>query len=205
MLSSSALPAVAILRGLQPEHAETIGLALYDAGFRAIEVPLNRENAFVSISILQQKLPSDCLLGAGTVTAVEQLQQLSEMQLDLAISPHLDSDLLQSALDKNLLPMPGMFTPSEAFRAYQLGAKWLKLFPADSLGVSHFRAMKSVLPTDCKIVAVGGIDASNLQSWFDAGIDAVGLGSCLFSEHDSVFQFRQKLENLMIAFSALEK
>ena len=58
---------IAILRGLRPEEARDIGLALHGAGTRLIEVPLNSPDPLVSIRILRDALPEDTLVGAGTV------------------------------------------------------------------------------------------------------------------------------------------
>ena len=58
---------IAILRGVQPHEVVAIGHALYDAGFRIIEVPLNSPEPLASIRALRDALPADCLVGAGTV------------------------------------------------------------------------------------------------------------------------------------------
>jgi len=187
-------PIIAILRGLQPSQAESIGKLLYQAGIRVMEVPLNRENAFESIKILQSTMPSDVLVGAGTVINEGQLEQLKQMAVPLIISPNLDVDIVKSTVADDLFSMPGVATVSEAFLAYNSGARWLKLFPAASYGVIHLKAMLSVLPKDVNFVAVGGIDATNVNSWLGAGVKALGVGNSLFCEDDSYQQTKVKIE-----------
>ncbi|MDP5007609.1 MAG: 2-dehydro-3-deoxy-6-phosphogalactonate aldolase, partial [Glaciimonas sp.] len=58
---------IAILRGVQPNEVAAIGVALYDAGFRVIEVPLNSPEPYESIRILRATVGADCVVGAGTV------------------------------------------------------------------------------------------------------------------------------------------
>jgi hypothetical protein len=63
-LSHPAVPLVAILRGLPPADAIAVGEVLYQAGFRALEVPLNRPGALEAIAALSQRFP-DALVGAA--------------------------------------------------------------------------------------------------------------------------------------------
>jgi 2-dehydro-3-deoxyphosphogalactonate aldolase len=49
---------VAILRGVQPGEVVAIGQALYGAGFRVIEVPLNSPEPLASIRALRDALPA---------------------------------------------------------------------------------------------------------------------------------------------------
>lgn len=52
----SALPLVAILRGLTPAEAEGVAQTLYNSGFRMIEVPLNSPDPFTSIAAVRRLL-----------------------------------------------------------------------------------------------------------------------------------------------------
>ncbi|SVC92940.1 uncharacterized protein METZ01_LOCUS345794, partial [marine metagenome] len=62
-------PLIAILRGIQPEEVLAIGEALYDAGFRIIEIPLNSPQPLESIQKLAEVFRDRALIGAGTVMA----------------------------------------------------------------------------------------------------------------------------------------
>jgi 2-dehydro-3-deoxyphosphogalactonate aldolase len=92
----AALPLVAILRGLTPAEAETTAQALYDKGFRLIEVPLNSPQPFDSIAAIRKLLPADALVGAGTVMTLEQVSQLAGLGAELVVMPHADTEIIRA-------------------------------------------------------------------------------------------------------------
>lgn len=177
-------PLVAILRGLQPEEAAEVGLALYEAGLRLIEVPLNRPGALQALSQMRQALPADAHLGAGTVLSPEQADALREAGGTLAISPHLDPDLVRHSVALGLWTMPGVATVSEAFAALRAGAHALKAFPNDALPPEALRAWRTVLP-EALIYPVGGMGLHNLAAYRRAGATGAGLGSAIYRAGDS--------------------
>ncbi|WNC69124.1 2-dehydro-3-deoxy-6-phosphogalactonate aldolase [Thalassotalea nanhaiensis] len=186
-------PCIAILRGLKPAQAKAIGQKLYQHGIKIMEVPLNREGAYESIEILYNSMPSDCLIGAGTVTKVEQLDRLHALGIKLAISPNTDVDIIQKAAEYNMLHMPGVATPSEVYTAYNSGARWLKLFPATTFGTGHLKALLSIAPKGANFIAVGGLDTTNLKDWMAAGAKGVGIGNSLYSEDDIFVESEKKI------------
>ena len=93
--ANTALPLVAILRGIRPEEAEAAAHCLFDAGFRLIEVPLNSPDPFTSIATMRRVLPMDALVGAGTVLNATQMQQLKDCGGELAVMPHADTALIR--------------------------------------------------------------------------------------------------------------
>ena len=58
---------IAILRGIKPSEVVAVGNALYDAGVRVVEVPLNSPDPFVSIAALTDQFRGKMVIGAGTV------------------------------------------------------------------------------------------------------------------------------------------
>jgi 2-dehydro-3-deoxyphosphogalactonate aldolase len=95
--ANSALPLVAILRGVRPEEVVDVGLCLVDAGFRFIEVPLNSPDPFSSIAALRQALPEEVLVGAGTLMETSQIEPLCETGAELAVMPHADVTVIRAA------------------------------------------------------------------------------------------------------------
>ena len=81
--------------------------------------------------------------------------------------------------------MPGFGTATEAFQAYDAGARYLKLFPASTYGPGHVKALKAVLPADAVVMAVGGAGPSNMAEWWAAGARGFGLGSDLYKPGQS--------------------
>jgi 2-dehydro-3-deoxyphosphogalactonate aldolase len=186
-------PCIAILRGLTPKKVNVVGHMLYKQGCRVAEVPLNKADAFVCIEKLMQTMPEDCLIGAGTVTNIGQVKKLSKLGVKLIITPNLDKAIIKCAIESGMTVVPGIATATEAFDAYNLGAKYLKLFPAVSYGVSHLKALLAVLPADVNIIPVGGVNGVNLTEWLNAGAIAVGLGNDLYQSGDEINQIEEKL------------
>ena len=85
-----------------------------------------------------------------------------------------------------MTPLPGVFTPTEAFSAIRAGAKHLKLFPAEAASPTTIKAWKAVLPKEIKIHAVGGITPSNMKDWVSAGVTGFGVGSNLYKPGKSI-------------------
>jgi len=179
-------PVISILRGITPNDVIAISQCLYTHGMRVIEVPLNSPQALESIAKLVDVLPLDCLVGAGTVTNIAQVKQVESVGGKLIISPHCDVNIIDYCLSANLHVVAGISTPTEAFLAYQAGARWLKLFPAQTYGHSHVKALKSVLPNDANIIAVGGVSQNNAQQWLSCGARALGVGNSLYQSKDSI-------------------
>jgi len=174
------LPLVAILRGVTPAKIEGVADALFGAGFRAIEVPLNSPEPLKSIEILAKQFGDRCLTGAGTVLSVEQADQVASAGGKLMVTPNTNASVIARGVTKGLTVMPGFYTPSEGFAAIAAGAKYLKLFPASTGGIGHLQAMLAVLPKNFPVYAVGGVGAGNMSEWRKAGAAGFGLGSELF-------------------------
>ena len=190
-------PLVGILRGLTPDRAQAVGETLYQAGLRVIEVPINSPSPYESIAILRQSLPEDCAVGAGTLRSVDNLRSLKDAGGTIAVMPHTNPLLITTAIELDLLPMPGVFTPSEMFAALDAGATHLKIFPANVVGQPLIKAVRSVLPPTAKLFAVGGISASTIPTW--TSVDGFGVGSSIFKPTDSIESISQKATLLVEA------
>lgn len=175
-----SLPLVAILRGLKPEEALDVGHAIVNAGFHILEVPLNSPDPLRSIQRLAEAFPN-ALVGAGTVTTAQQVRDIKAAGGQLIISPHLDDNVVCEAVNLGLISMPGVATPSEAFRAIALGAHGLKLFPAEMISPSVVKSMRAVLPSHIRLIPVGGIGTHNMVDYRKSGASGFGIGSALFA------------------------
>lgn len=171
---------VAILRGIRPDEAEAIVETLIDTGFELIEVPLNSPDPFVSIGRLSRRFGKDCWIGAGTVLSVADCARVAECGGRLMVSPNVDADVLAMAQARQMVTMPGVFSPTEAFLALRSGASALKFFPASVLGPSGIAAQLAVLPKETVVGAVGGVSDKNLAAYVAVGIRSFGLGSSLY-------------------------
>jgi 2-dehydro-3-deoxyphosphogalactonate aldolase len=184
-MSQGAAPIIAILRGLTPAHALSVGGALVDAGITLIEVPLNSPQPLDSIERLQREFGARALIGAGTVLNVQQVDEVASAGGQLIVSPNVNSDVIAHAGVLGLESLPGFFTATEAFAALAAGARHIKLFPASSVSGSHIKAIRDVLPHAIDIWAVGGTGAHDLGGWLHAGARGIGAGGSLYKPGDA--------------------
>jgi 2-dehydro-3-deoxyphosphogalactonate aldolase len=173
-------PLVAILRGLTTGETEAVVGGLIEVGFTAIEIPLNSPDPFRSIEMAAKLAPADCLIGAGTVLTVEDVEALEAAGGRLMVSPNVEPAVISLAAQKGMVTLPGCFTATEALAAARAGATGLKFFPASVLGPSGINAIRAVLPKELVIAAVGGVSDANFGEYINGGITAFGLGSSLY-------------------------
>lgn len=171
---------VAILRGIRPDEVLPALDILVEAGFTAIEIPLNSPDPFRSIEAAARKAPQNCLIGAGTVLKIEDVDRLNDAGGRLLVSPNIVPAVIERAGRYGMISMPGVMTPSEAFTAIDAGASALKFFPAIVLGAKGIAAIRAVLPAGTEIGAVGGVSEENFAEYASAGIRTFGLGSSLY-------------------------
>ncbi|WP_342359829.1 2-dehydro-3-deoxy-6-phosphogalactonate aldolase [Terrarubrum flagellatum] len=196
------MPLVAILRGVRPDEVEAIGAALVVAGFRFIEVPLNSPDPLASIAKLAALAPRDVLVGAGTVVDPDDVAKIADVGGQLIISPHFDARVVEAAVARELIAMPGVMTPSEAFGALRAGAHALKLFPGEIVTPPAVRAMRAVLPATTKLLIVGGVGPDTMANYVEAGANGFGIGSSLFKPGLSAAEVRTRADALIAAARA---
>lgn len=179
-LDAYPCPLVAILRGLTPSEAPHVGQMLFDAGFRLLEVPLNRPGALDAIRALVTIAPPDALIGGGTMLNTDDVDAVHEAGGRLMVSPNCEPGVIRHAVEKGQLALPGVATPTEAFRALDAGAHGLKLFPAEMITPPVVKSLRSVLPLKTWLLPVGGIHPHNMAPYIEAGANGFGIGSQLY-------------------------
>jgi 2-dehydro-3-deoxyphosphogalactonate aldolase len=193
------LPLIAILRGLTPTEAPEIGEALVSSGFAIIEVPLNSPEPLKSITALTQQFPQT-LIGAGTVLNAQQVKDVHAAGGRLVVAPNFNPAVVAQALALNMVVLPGVATPTEAFAALDAGAHGLKLFPAEMISPATVKALRAVLPKNAALMPVGGITPDNMAVYRSAGASGFGLGSALYAPGRSAEQVRLAAQNFVNAF-----
>jgi 2-dehydro-3-deoxyphosphogalactonate aldolase len=174
-----ALPLVAILRGLRPEEAADVGTALFDAGFRIIEVPLNSPRPLESIAVLVKRFPQ-ALVGAGTVLTVQQVGEVKAAGGALIVAPNFNPAVVREAVRLGMVCLPGVLSASEAFAALEAGAAGLKLFPAEMIPPAAVKGLRAVIASETPLLPVGGIGTQNMAAYRAAGASGFGIGSALY-------------------------
>jgi 2-dehydro-3-deoxyphosphogalactonate aldolase len=171
---------IAILRGITPAETIAVCEALIAAGITMIEVPLNSPDAFTSIALASNALGEQAAIGAGTVLSKKQVWAVADAGGTFIVSPDTNRSVIEETVRIQLLSYPGVFTPTDAFRALRSGATGLKFFPAEVLGPKGIKAMKAVLPPEIPLYAVGGANPDNFGEYFAAGCAGFGLGTYIY-------------------------
>jgi 2-dehydro-3-deoxyphosphogluconate aldolase/(4S)-4-hydroxy-2-oxoglutarate aldolase len=170
---------IGILRKCPAIHAPSIAAAAIDTGLTVLEVTLDSPDALDVIEGLCAAHPG-AAIGAGTVTTAEEVRRVSDAGGRFVISPILSEEVVVAALAAGLVPMPGVATPTEIHRAIGLGAPVVKIFPAEQLGGPGFISAVRAPLREPRMVATGGVDATNAAAYLAAGAWAVGVGGSLF-------------------------
>ena len=198
-----ALPLIAILRGLVPSQAEAVGRVLIDNGFALLEVPLNSPEPYESIALLAEVYGDQALVGAGTVMNEDEVDRVAAAGGRLIVSPHTDADVIHAAKQRDLVCLPGVATPSEAFAALKAGADGLKMFPAETLPPKALQAWRAIIPSDVLLLPVGGITPVSMQAYWAAGASGFGLGSSLYKPKYTVADLEFNARRFVSTFGKL--
>jgi len=171
---------IAVLRGITPDEVGPVSTTLHGAGIRIVEVTLNSPEPYESIGRLAGKFGDRLVIGAGTVLSEADVNLVKVHGGRIAVAPDCNPAVIARALSLGLEPVPGVFTPTEAFTAIRAGARHLKFFPAEASTPTTLRAWRAVLPMAIKTYAVGGITPDNMEPWIAAGASGFGIGSNLY-------------------------
>jgi 2-dehydro-3-deoxyphosphogluconate aldolase / (4S)-4-hydroxy-2-oxoglutarate aldolase len=170
---------VAILRGMPPAETVRMACRAWDLGVDAVEVPIGREVALPSlVAAVAAGRERGEPVGAGTVITREQVIAAVRAGAAYTVAPGFDQDVCAASTTSGLPHLPGVATATEIQRALAAGCRWVKAFPARTLGQDWFRDMRGPFP-DLQLVAVGGVNATTAAQYLAAGARAVGIGSAL--------------------------
>lgn len=174
-------PLIAILRGLKPNEAVSIGEALVEAGITILEVPLNSPEPFDSISKLAKALQGKAIVGAGTVYRRTEVDRVMDAGGTLIVSPNTNIEVIAHTATLGLVSAPGMFTPTEAVAALDAGATILKIFPGELMSPQGVKALAAVLPRGTRMALVGGVNEQTFTQYQSTPLAGYGIGSSLFA------------------------
>ena len=178
---------VAISRQVYGDGLLKAAEKLIEKGVRLLEVTFDQNSAEClvdtpeSIRLIKTRLGDQICVGAGTVMTCEQARAAQQAGADFALAPNVDCEVIAEIKKLGLIAVPGALTPSEIATAYNAGADIVKVFPVANLGADYLKAIRGPL-NHIPLMAVGGVNASNLKSFLDAGCCSAGIGSNLISK-----------------------
>jgi 2-dehydro-3-deoxyphosphogluconate aldolase/(4S)-4-hydroxy-2-oxoglutarate aldolase len=175
---------IAVLRWIEPQ-TRLLDLVrdLAADGVRTFEITFDGPTAAADLGAVRALLdsgagPARSIVGAGTIRSLDALRAAHAAGAAFAVAPGLDRDIVATAVELDLVFVPGAYTPTEVETAWRTGATFVKLFPASSLGPGHVRELRGPFP-EIETIATGGIDATDARAFLDAGCVAVGVGGAL--------------------------
>lgn len=178
---------IAIIRGADEQQALAAAKALYAGGITLVEVTFNQKapETFVhtanAIRAIREEMGGQMLVGAGTVTGTELVRLAADAGASYIISPDTDEAVIHETKQLGLVSIPGAYTPTEAKRAYNAGADFVKLFPCVGDAPAYIKALCGPL-NHIPFLAVGGVHADNAVEFLKAGAVGVGVGSSLINK-----------------------
>lgn len=200
---------VAVIRLADAKKLQKVIKAIAKGGVRAIEITMTVPNAVEMIREMARAPSADILLGAGTVTDRQTAAKVIEAGAKFVVGPILDLQIIKECHERDTVVIPGCYTPTEIFTAWNAGADIVKIFPATSLGPGFVKDLRGPFP-DIRVMPTGGVSIDNVGEWIKAGAVAVGVGSDLLDkkaieagQFDALTErARRMVENLKAARNA---
>ncbi len=178
---------ICVVRGVYGDDCLRLAEALCRGGIRLLEVTFNqrspeeREKTAEAVRRLNEALGGAMFFGAGTVTTDALLAQAKEAGASFIVSPDTNEEIIRLTREQGLVSIPGAMTPTEILRAYNAGADFVKVFPADFLNPTYFKAVHAPL-SQIPMLAVGGINQENLPLYLQAGAVGAAVGGVLVNK-----------------------
>ncbi len=173
---------IVIVRGVESDKLIPMTEAMYKGGIRLLEVTysanskISDEETAENIKKLSEHFEGRMFIGAGTVLTEKQVELTKAAGGKFIISPDAYTEVIKKTRELGLVSMPGALTPSEIQAAHRAGADFVKLFPITNMGVDYVKAVSAPL-SHIKLLAVGGVNESNIADYLKAGVSGFGLGS----------------------------
>ena len=173
---------IAILRAPDAGRFVAVAHALYDGGWRAMEVTLTTADAFDAIPEIRAKLPDDAWVGAGTVMTPDDVRAVHAAGAQFAVSPVLDPASVAAADQLDLPFVAGALTPTEILAAWYAGCPAVKVSPVVSVGGPAYLDQVGAFLPGIPLLPTGGVQPEEVAAYLQAGAIGVGLGGPLVGD-----------------------
>jgi 2-dehydro-3-deoxyphosphogluconate aldolase / (4S)-4-hydroxy-2-oxoglutarate aldolase len=169
---------VAVVRTHSSNQLVEVAQALADGGVTVVEITMSVPNALDVVREVRQAFGDRLLLGAGTVLDPETARTAMLAGAEFIVAPALNLDVIRLCRRYDKLVIPGAFTPTEILTAWEAGADIVKVFPADVVGPTYFKALRGPLP-QIRLMPTGGVDLTTAADFLYAGACCLGIGGHL--------------------------
>lgn len=193
------VPLIAILRNLPPSRLEDVAKCMLKAGISTMEITFNTPGALASIKDIADKFGDKLNVGAGTVCNISDMHHALDAGAQFIVMPIIDENVINYCVVHKIPVFPGAYTPTEIYRAWQMGASMVKVFPANDLGPGYIKDVLAPLD-EIKLMPTGGVTLENLGTFFHAGAKGAGIGGGLVPKDLIEAKDWKALEKLMSNF-----
>lgn len=202
MLAGSFPKVIVILRGYTYSQIRTVVKNLVGTELKAVEITMNTPNALDTIKKISEEFGESIMVGAGTVLTYEEAQQAIEAGAAFLLAPTLfEKRVLDLCKEKNVISVPGAFSPSEIRQCFLDGADIVKVFPAARLGSHYLKDIAAPLGK-MPLMVVGGVNTGNVREYLEAGAAFAGIASGIFRKEDILCENE---EGIRASISAMEE
>jgi len=173
------LPIIGILRGVEADIIEPLVETVVSSGLQTIEITMNTSGASGLIRRMVKKAQNRLTIGAGTVLTIDDLRSALDAGATFIVLPTLVPDVVKYCAENKIPVFPGALTPQEIYNAWRAGATMVKVFPAKFFGPAYLKEVKGPFQ-EVELLACGGVNRDNIQSFFSCGASAVAFGESIF-------------------------
>jgi 2-dehydro-3-deoxyphosphogluconate aldolase/(4S)-4-hydroxy-2-oxoglutarate aldolase len=157
-------PIVPLIGENDAQRAVATANALAQGGLSVIEVVLRSDDAQKGMEAIIEQTDG-LLVGAGTVLTLDQAKSVLDSGAQFIVCPGLVDEIVTYCLDNEVPIYPGTMTAGEVQRAYALGLREVKFFPASLAGgVPMLKALSSVF-REMRFMPTGGVSPANLAEF----------------------------------------
>ena len=190
---------VAIIRADSCEQLMGAAEALYEGGVTGMEVTMTTPNALQVINDVAKRFGNKVLIGVGTVLDTETCRAAILAGSQFVVTPVTRPEVIKMCNRYGIPIAAGAYTPTEALTAYEAGADFVKIFPADQLGPTYIKNILAPMP-QLQIIPTGGVTVATVDAFIKAGCVALGAGSSLVSKDILKNQDWKRLTETAAAF-----
>ena len=170
---------ISVIRANSAEECVRIVDAVYTAGIKVVEITMTVPNAIRIIEDVRNKYENeDIIIGGGTVNYAIEASNCISAGAEFIVSPIYDKESGEVCNTRDILYIPGAFTPNEVFHCMRDGFKLIKIFPASWIEPIKLKELKGPFP-HLEFLPTGGVSVENINEWFNVGAYAVSVGSAI--------------------------